>query len=226
MSASKLIKTNARLNKVKVARDNAKKRMDKFLKHKPFIGGDLRKDAAKFPGIKRFSIPNLSDSPANTKQSWKLSEEYKLRLIELMALAKIEGRTQISICETIKKETGIDIKHPAISEFGKTHRKEIGIKISELAADIIRECPLIHKDVRIMRLSKIAENPDSQKMEIMALNNIRAEIDERGDKIADALRQVGGNFNFDFSGLNDDDKNRLTENVRRGLELRVSIPRK
>jgi hypothetical protein len=96
-----------------------------------------------------------------------------------------------------------------------------------MAEVLVKDCPIISKQYRMMELSKIYQGAQSDKIRLQALRDIRAEIDERGDKFAKALENLSvGNtvFNYDFSKCDSESKNRIAKDIRRSIDLGLPVP--
>ena len=154
------------------------------------------------------------------KSSHKLEDMHKEYLLQALATAPFEGKTQQTIVKEFKIQFGFDISDSAVSYYKKEHADAIGKKIQETANVVIKTIPIAVKGFRLKAIWDIYTKCKAKdyKTKLMCLRSAQSETNDVGDKIADAIKNSGDkHYHFNFGDMPDDKLNRLASQYSRML---------
>lgn len=137
----------------------------------------------------------------------KLTDERKDLLLDIIALGIIENIPSIQMAERLKAQTGVEITEQNVSYYRHNHRDNIAERIRRLAGDLVKDCPITSKDFRLWALQEEFKNAKNAGTRLACIREARKEIDEAGDKIAEALKNSGNRVNiFEFGNISDEER--------------------
>lgn len=182
----------------------------------------------KITKTKKGILPSLDTfkKDRNSKCTHKLNESDANILLDLIVKSKIERVSQRIVADEFHKLTGLKISTMSVSLHTSNNREEIAKRMVAMAQQLVKDCPTLIKEYRMMQIDKIFDSAQSSKIALMALREMRAEQDERGDKFVKALENLSiGNIYFDLSKCDDVTKIRAAKDIRRCIDLGITVPR-
>ncbi len=146
------------------------------------------------------------------KETHKLDDIHKEYLIQQLALAPFEQKTQKCIIKEFKAEFGFGLVESAITYFKKENADAIGKKIHEIAGVVIKTVPIAVKGFRLKAIWDIFTKAKDNKTKLMCLRSAHSETNDVGDKIADAIKGSGDkHYHFNLGNMPDESVNRLAK---------------
>mgnify|MGYP000900421173 CR=1 FL=1 len=165
------------------------------------------------------------------KASFKLTDEQKELLIDIIAKGLIDGNPSTKMALELKEITGVEVTEQNISYYRINHRDKIAERIEKMCGELVKDCPIVKKDFRLYQIQEAFLKATDVKTRLACIREARNEIDAHGDKIADAIGRSGSRLNiFDFGKLSDEDRESYAKQCEKyfahfnGNGSRIHIP--
>ena len=149
-----------------------------------------------------------------TKQNYKFEDFHKEHIFDALAAAPFTQKSQ----KTIKKEFDkkfrpLTITDARISQLKTENIDTIWERMIGYGKDVVKQCPIATTEFRVSEFQKLYDRAYTIENKVRILRAAKAEIGDDIAKLADAIRNAGGDniVNIGITGVSSEELERLTK---------------